>query len=208
MNNTILIFNLSIIIMLVCYLYIRKSPKLKVGAPVIQVCENFLSKEICEDVISSYSDYKPSKINNGKNTNYSINRTSETIHFKDGDSDLIDSIKKHISKQLRLNPLSFEPGQLTKYEKGQKYGNHYDFYVDKNKKQREYTVLIYLNTLKEKDGGETKFKYGKIYRPNQGLALCWRNIDKKEKGLKNTLHESLPILTDTTKYILTFWTKV
>ena len=68
--------------------------------------------------------------------------------------------------------------------------------------------MIYLNTLEGKDGGETKFKYGNTYNPKQGLALCWRNVDENGKGLLNTVHESLPVLSNATKYILTFWTKL
>lgn len=95
--------------------------------------------------------------------------------------------------------------QVQRYEKTQRYDSHYDTFdnVDEDA-QRNYTAMLYLNTLPE--GGATLFKILNIrIQPTQGTLVLWNNLLPNGCRDTNTLHGGEPVTGDIAKYITTYW---
>ena len=108
-------------------------------------------------------------------------RTSSSVFLPDGLT-AKDSILRSIEQKCTLItgiPLKFwETLQLTRYEPGQQYRPHFDFFQgDKGEdleSNRSFTIFCYLNTLPASDGGQTHFtKQGLSIQPEQGNAVLW-----------------------------------
>lgn len=134
-------------------------------------------------------------------------RSSTNFYFNRGENELIRNIENKISNLLNINLDQIEPLQIAKYEKGQEYKYHYDYFDDTDN-QRQYSIIIYLNDLDELDGGATHFPLYKCkFYPYKGRAIQWNNINSDKSLNKLSLHAGQPILTDKNKYILTIWTR-
>ena len=134
-------------------------------------------------------------------------RSSTNYYFKRAENDLISKIENKVCDLLNIKLDQIEPLQIAKYEKGQEYKYHYD-YFDETDNQRQYSIIIYLNDLDEQDGGATHFPLYKCkFFPYKGRAIQWNNINSDKSLNKLSLHAGQPILTDKTKYILTIWTR-
>ena len=134
-------------------------------------------------------------------------RSSTNFYFNRGENNLIRKIENKISNLLNINLDQIEPLQIAKYDKGQEYKYHYDYFDDTDN-QRQYSIIIYLNDLNELDGGATHFPLYKCkFYPYKGRAVQWSNINSDKSLNKLSLHAGQPILTDKTKYILTIWTR-
>ena len=184
----------------------------KIKKPVINQIANFLTSEECFEIInlcetSKNKVFKPSGTTSGNINFYSSGRTSHTLSFKAGEQLLIDNVRNRVSTLLNINENCMESVQITKYSKGQEYKYHWDYFKDDVPNQRKDTILIYLNSLSNVDGGTTKFYYGDSICPVQGLLLHWENIDENGNRNINTLHSGQPIKSNVTKYILTIWTR-
>jgi len=71
--------------------------------------------------------------------------------------------------------------------------------------QRHCTVLLYLNSLSEGEGGETYFEHlGVRLRPRRGAALVWPNVGSDGKPNPKTMHESLPAV-GAEKFVVNAW---
>jgi prolyl 4-hydroxylase len=134
-------------------------------------------------------------------------RSSTNFYFNRGETELIRKIENKVCDLLNINLDQIEPLQIAKYDKGQEYKYHYD-YFDQTDNQRQYSIIIYLNDLDEVDGGATHFPLYKCkFYPYKGRAIQWNNINSDKSLNKLSLHAGQPILTDKTKYILTIWTR-
>ncbi len=68
------------------------------------------------------------------------------------------------------------------------------------------TFVIYLNDLKDEDGGKTEFPVvGLKVRPTKNAAGYWQNVVLGNTGDVRTLHSGAPILTDVEKWAITIW---
>ena len=173
---------------------------------------------IYDNIIDSDECNKLLEISNGKfmqSTLYSSNnnfidqksRSSTNFYFNRSENDLIRKIENKVCDLLNIKLDQIEPLQIAKYEKGQEYKYHYD-YFDQTDNQRQYSIIIYLNDLDEQDGGATHFSLYKCkFFPYKGRAIQWNNINSDKSLNKLSLHAGQPILTDKTKYILTIWTR-
>ena len=173
---------------------------------------------IYDNIIDSDECNKLLEISNGKfmqSTLYSSNnnfidqksRSSTNFYFNRSENDLIRKIENKVCDLLNIKLDQIEPLQIAKYEKGQEYKYHYD-YFDQTDNQRQYSIIIYLNDLDEQDGGATHFPLYKFkFYPYKGRAIQWNNINSDKSLNKLSLHAGQPILTDKTKYILTIWTR-
>jgi predicted 2-oxoglutarate/Fe(II)-dependent dioxygenase YbiX len=111
---------------------------------------------------------------------------------------------------------NFEPTQIVRYEPGQFYKFHLDHFDELSVQPggpRVYTLLVYLNTLQEGDGGETVFKYasgeeGKmlIVRPQKGRAILWPNTKDSDPTVReyDAMHASGPLKRGV-KYAVNQW---
>ena len=99
-----------------------------------------------------------------------------------------------------------EEPQIVKYDIGQEFTYHYDILPQEqltNGGQRVATILIYLNTVSEKNGGGTIFRdlidgsndtNSLSVQPVQGSALIFFPSDQFGEPDDCTLHCSLPII--------------
>jgi prolyl 4-hydroxylase len=111
-----------------------------------------------------------------------------------------------------LYPFLGETMQAQKYEIGQYYKEHWDFFnpITEEYKtycewmgQRTWTAMIYLNDVKE--GGETYFKHLKLrIKPKKGTLIAWNNLYRNGLPNMKTMHEACPPVSGP-KYVITKW---
>jgi hypothetical protein len=91
--------------------------------------------------------------------------------------------------------LRFEQPFINETKEGEYYHWHADdFTKQPNTERRSFSCLIYLNTLKEDQGGCTEFMCGKKVRPEQGKMIIFpstwtyvhRGAEVKNGGVKYT----------------------
>ena len=176
--------------------------------------KNFLTPSECSDLIaiadqrvrrSSVANPDDKEVANDYRTSY----TADLIWQK---NEFINQIDMEIGKTLGLDPFLGEIMQIQRYEPGQYYKEHCDFFHLFTKEykvytewmgQRTWTFMVYLNDVEE--GGETYFKHLNLkVKPEQGKAIFWSNL--YPVGLTNpkTLHEALPTIKGN-KYVITKW---
>ena len=176
--------------------------------------ENFLSNQECNQLIDMISTgLRPSTVADDGDTclvnNYRTSKTSDLNYFKDP---FYLSIDKKIASLLDLEPFFGETMQAQKYEVGEYYKEHYDFFSPFNHEfktycewmgQRTWTTMIYLNDVEE--GGETYFKYLNLkIKPKKGLLIAWNNLYSNGFPNYKTMHEALLPIKGS-KYIITKW---
>lgn len=211
----------AIILLAICYdcinynqeSFTNKSNTLVIDSNPINLIDNFITGEQCDELVKLAKDRFVTSTVYATNTGtIDISaRSSSCAYFKRGENDLIKSIENKVASNLNIDLNQIEPLQIVKYEKGQEYKYHYDYFgneTDQKQNQRVYTFLVYLNDLEEVDGGSTHFPKYKIRTyPYKGRAVGWNNLDSDGKENSLTLHAGEPILTDKVKYVLTIWTR-
>lgn len=204
-----------ILIYLIYYFYytpekFTQNDTIKISNP-IQLIDNFLSNKQCDELINlASSRFTSSTVYvTDRGSIDEKARSSSCAYFNRSENDLIKNIEMKVAKMLSININQIEPLQIARYNKGQQYKYHYDFFgsdTDQTSNQRSYTILVYLNDLDESDGGSTHFPLYKIrIFPYKGRAVLWNNLTDDEKENQSTLHAGEPVLTDKTKYVLTIW---
>jgi len=125
---------------------------------------------------------------------------------------LIANVESRICNLLGLDRVHGEPLQGQRYQEGQHFREHADFfYIDEpywaeyepHGGQRTWTAMIYLN---EPDaGGATRFRLlDAAIAPRIGRILIWNNMALDGSPNPWTLHEGMPVESGT-KYIVTKW---
>ena len=136
-----------------------------------------------------------------------------------GDVDAWDPFVRKI--QRRFDDLLGIPGEFgetiqgQRYEPGQEFRSHYDWFrteadywrVEKdNGGQRSWTAMVFLNEVEE--GGTTEFgDLGLSIEPKQGVLLAWNNATPEGLPNKWTAHAGAPVVKGV-KYIITKWYRV
>jgi len=94
---------------------------------------------------------------------------------------------------------------VTRYRSGEYYKAHEDFFAGFHG-DRLYTILIYLNDLRDDQGGETVFeKLNLAVRPKLGRAVAWTNTDPDGSVHPETRHEAMPVAEGTEKWAIQLW---
>lgn len=96
---------------------------------------------------------------------------------------------------------------VSRYSEGELYHGHYDFSGDFLTSHRLCTMLIYLNTLDEDEGGATYFRDLNVaVKPTVGRAVCWTNMNPDGSQHLETLHAALPPQgPETEKWVIQLW---
>ena len=180
----------------------------------IYTFNDILSPEECQSLMRLIdTKLRPSTVSDETDSclvsDYRTSQTSDLHYF---DDPLYLSLDRRIADTLGLYNFLGEIMQAQKYEPGQYYKEHWDFFMPTTREykiycewmgQRTWTAMVYLNDVEE--GGETYFKHLKLrVKPKQGTLIAWNNLYKN--GLPNlkTMHEACPPISGD-KYVITKW---
>ena len=152
---------------------------------------------------------KPSKLFPGSaNADY---RTSSSSDL-DLDDPLVQAITKRIDMLLGLEAPYGESLQAQRYEPGQEYKLHCDYFpamghywpsMRVSGGQRCWTAMAYLCDVDQ--GGETQFpRIDILVPPRRGTLLIWNNMRPDGSPNGETVHAALPVIQGR-KYVLTRW---
>lgn len=173
--------------------------------PLIAILGNVLSDEECDELISLSKDrMRRSKIGNTRELDEL--RTSSSLFFQEGESDLVTRIEKRISFIMNI---PFEHGeglQILNYKIGQEYKAHYDFFSSTNRSgsnPRISTLVLYLNDVES--GGETFFpKLNLSVSPQKGMGVYFEYFYDDHTINELTLHGGAPVIIGD-KWAATQW---
>jgi prolyl 4-hydroxylase len=139
------------------------------------------------------------------------NRTSSSGDLYRWDPGVI-AIDNRICALLGIDPSHGETLQGQRYEPGQQFKAHHDFFhvsqpywpeQEKHGGQRSWTAMIYLN--EPEGGGETQFPMAGIaVSPRKGMLLAWNNMGADGAPNMDSIHAGLPV-TAGVKHIVTKW---
>lgn len=192
----------------------QKAERIQYPFTQLYTVKNFFSIEECDEIIKNIeARVRPSTISNPKDEQITSEyRTSSSADFPYYLDPFCLKVDNKISDYMEIDPFLGETLQAQKYEPGQYYKEHNDYFDPWSKEyktytewmgQRTWTFMCYLNNVEE--GGETFFKHLKLkIKPQQGMAVIWNNLYKN--GLPNykTLHEACPPISGK-KYVVTKW---
>jgi len=169
------------------------------------ILDNVFTKEECDRFIQlseeTPENYEIAKINSDDeqiiDTTYRNNQ--RWLHFdKKLAETFFEKIKSYIPSEFEGNPVSCVNERLSflKYSAGEYFRAHEDgYYLRPDNSEMSYiTLQIYLNDVKEEDGGATTFiqdTYSKIYQdysviPKVGRVLLFEHdIEHEGSILKN-----------------------
>lgn len=175
------------------------------------VLDDFMTKSECDAIIAQMKkDLRPSTITTG--TDYAAFRTSTTCDLGHQSSKIVEKIDKKIARTLGVRLSWSEVIQGQKYEVGQEFKAHTDYFEPGSPEfrkfagdmgQRTWTFMVYLNETPK--GGATYFtKADKMFYPKRGRAVIWNNL--KPDGSPNplTIHHGMPV-EEGSKMIITKW---
>jgi prolyl 4-hydroxylase len=181
------------------------SPKL-----TLFIRKDFLEPEICRLLMMQIdAKRRPSEIADSIG-DYAF-RTSETCDLDPGDP-IVMEVDRRITALTGLDPTHGEPMQGQRYEIGQEFKAHTDYFEPQGQDyakfctvagQRTWTVMFYLNEVEA--GGATRFKaIDKIVQPETGKLLAWNNLRPDGTPNPSTLHHAMKVRAGL-KYVITKW---
>ncbi|MBB4839502.1 prolyl 4-hydroxylase [Sphingomonas kyeonggiensis] len=184
----------------------------RVPHPKIQmfIAKNFLEPELCEQLMAKIdAERRPSTIADA-NDDYAF-RTSETCDFN-GEDPVVAELKRRMTLLTGLDPTHGEPMQGQRYEIGQEFKAHTDYFEPQGRDyqkycgiagQRTWTVMLYLNEVEA--GGATRFKaVDKIIQPEVGKVVAWNNLRPDGTTNPSTIHHAMKVRAGL-KYVVTQW---
>ena len=196
----------------VCQQIMRHPGIQRVPHPKVQmfIGRNFLEPELCQLLMMKIdAERRPSTIADA-NGDYAF-RTSETCDFDPNDA-VVQELLRRITALTGLDPRHGEPMQGQRYEVGQEFKAHTDYFepsgADFNRYcnvsgQRTWTVMLYLNEVEA--GGATRFKaIDKLVQPETGKLLAWNNLRPDGSVNPSTIHHAMKVRAGL-KYVVTQW---
>ncbi|XAR54602.1 Procollagen-proline dioxygenase [Bertholletia excelsa] len=198
------------------------------------VYEGFLTDEECDHLISlAKSELKRSAVadNLSGESKLSEVRTSSGMFISKAKDPIVAGVEDKISMWTFLPKENGEDIQVLRYEHGQKYDPHYDYFADKvniaRGGHRLATVLMYLSNVEK--GGETVFpsaeeslrhrthksdddlsecaKKGVAVKPRKGDALLFFSLHPTAVPDPSSLHGGCPVVKGE-KWSATKWIHV
>ncbi|MBV1687641.1 2OG-Fe(II) oxygenase [Novosphingobium sp. G106] len=174
------------------------------------IMRDFLSAEDCAALVDRIdARRRPSTIADANGDDYF--RTSETCDL-DAEDAVVMGLNARLAAVSGIDPAYGEPLQGQRYEVGQEFKPHTDYFEPGGADfdtycsvagQRTWTFMLYLNDVEA--GGATRFKWiDKMVQPERGKLLAWNN--RKPDGTVNSasLHHGMKVRAGT-KYVITRW---
>jgi len=187
-------------------------------SPRVFLYHNILTDEECDEIINiAGNDVTRSKVvGGGKGDSVESNvRTSHGTFLLDNymkQYPLLRDVERRIAEWSKLPVENGEAFYLLRYELGQEYKPHVDFFSGSadnyvgEEGDRCATVLLYLHTPDE--GGETTFPKAKLLVPaKKGNAVLFWDQEPDNKADSNALHGGTPVLKGI-KWAMTKWIRV
>jgi prolyl 4-hydroxylase len=190
---------------------------LRINVPDLTLLGGFLDQKECAEIIAQASVKLSASTVMDEMTGRSVvheNRTSSGTSFARGETPLIREIERRIAEITGIPLENGEGIQILRYEEGQEYKPHYDYFPDdqpgsalhtQHGGQRIATILMYLSTPEE--GGSTIFPDAGPMEvlAVEGNALLFRyNTPTRET---RTLHGGGPVLKGV-KWVATKWLRL
>ncbi|MBV7267506.1 prolyl hydroxylase family protein [Erythrobacter ani] len=174
------------------------------------VKSDFLTPEHCEELVELIDlDRRPSTLADANGD--AAFRTSETCDLKPSDV-AVRRLEERLQQFTGIDPVYGEPLQGQRYEVGQEFKDHTDWFNPGGEDwekycaksgQRTWTFMIYLNEVGA--GGATRFKViNKKVQPELGKIIGWNNRTPDGGGNVSTLHHAMKVRKGT-KYVITKW---
>ena len=171
---------------------------------------NFIDPALCAELIAMIeSNRRPSTIADDIGDRYF--RTSETCDLAP-DHPAVHALEERLLALSGIDPLHGEPVQGQRYDVGQEFKPHCDWFNPHGQDyqtycavagQRTWTFMVYLNAVDA--GGATRFKtIGKNFTPETGKLVCWNNRRPDLRPNPNTLHHGMKVRRGR-KYVITKW---
>ena len=171
---------------------------------------DFAAPDLCRRLIALIdAGRRPSTIADDNGDAYF--RTSETCDLAPDDPAVVQ-MEALLGKLSGIDPAHGEPLQGQRYDVGQEFKPHTDYFAPDGTDyatycsvagQRTWTFMIYLNAVEV--GGATRFKaLSKTFQPEPGKLLAWNNRRPDGRVNPNTLHHGMKVRKGV-KYILTKW---
>jgi prolyl 4-hydroxylase len=184
----------------------------RVPSPKLQqfVLDGFLEPAICAELIERIDrDVRPSTIADPNGDD--AFRTSSTCDL-DHDDPLVRAVDARFHELTGISPQHGEPLQGQRYDVGQEFKAHTDFFDPEGAEwetycavsgQRSWTLMVYLN--EPGAGGETHFlATDQLHRPKVGTMLAWNNLRDDATPNPDTIHHGMSVRQGS-KYIVTKW---
>ncbi|XP_024538179.1 probable prolyl 4-hydroxylase 6 isoform X2 [Selaginella moellendorffii] len=192
--------------------------------------KGFMSAAECDHVVKMAKDKLQKSMvadnESGKSVLSNI-RTSSGMFLSKGQDEVINRIEERIAAWTFLPKENGEAIQVLRYEFGEKYEPHYDYFHDKYNQalggHRIATVLMYLSDVVK--GGETVFpsseedttvkddswsdcaKKGIAVKPRKGDALLFYSLHPDATPDESSLHGGCPVI-EGEKWSATKWIHV
>eukprot|EP00270_Netrium_digitus_P011014 TRINITY_DN3468_c0_g1_i1.p1 TRINITY_DN3468_c0_g1~~TRINITY_DN3468_c0_g1_i1.p1 ORF type:complete len:325 (+),score=62.34 TRINITY_DN3468_c0_g1_i1:88-1062(+) len=186
--------------------------------------KNFLTAEECDHLISLARPKlsRSTVVGEGGSVQNDI-RTSYGMFIDKEHDDTVNTIEKKVAAWTFLPIENQEAMQVLRYNFGQKYESHYDYYDVRDAQpggRRYLTVLMYLSNVKK--GGETVFpnsepdktfkddtwsdcgKRGVAVKPKKGDALLFFSMKPDATPDPSSLHAGCPVI-EGEKWSATKW---
>ena len=171
---------------------------------------HFLAPDLCDELIALIDrNRRPSTIADPNGDDYF--RTSETCDL-DPSEPAVQEVERRLHALSGIDPAHGEPLQGQRYEVGQEFKAHTDYFepggqdFDKFTSvagQRTWTFMAYLNDVEA--GGATRFKViNKTIQPERGALVCWNNHRPDGSLNAATLHHAMKVRKGL-KYVITKW---
>lgn len=186
-------------------------------APRIFTIETFIPAEACAWIVAQSSKAQraaPVLDRNAKSAAINAVRTNTSCYFdRLGHELILHLVDLRIAALSGLHVIHQEPTNVLRYQPGQEYKPHYDFFAGADEAafgaeiarigQRIGTVLIYLND--DYAGGETAFPHlDWRCKGKTGDALLFWSANAQGQLERNALHAGLPV-TAGEKWLLSKW---
>lgn len=170
----------------------------------------FLPADLCADLMQLIdANRRPSTIADPNGDDYF--RTSETCDL-DPSHPAVQDLEARLLALNGIDPAHGEPVQGQRYEPGQEFKAHTDYFEPNGQDfekftsvagQRTWTFMAYLNDVAA--GGATRFKViKKMFQPEQGRLVCWNNHRPDGSLNAATLHHAMKVRKGL-KYVITKW---